>query len=354
VRKVRAMIALLVSIALAGLAAYVVYRYLGRPTGQPTPTAPPSQAEKKAPPAPPKTLSQRIEPGMRAVTLEVDDVTGGSRELAFGDRVDILAVTPIPEIPEGRVSRQLISGAMVMAVGVAGKPAGRHAKQWTVTLAVTPEEAATLSSADPAATLRIMIRNPGDGDTADHRATAFTPSGGIHLYTPQKRDLGTLIAPGKRAMTLDIAPTDGVGGIFEPDDRVDIIVTCVWGNLALQSQDKPGEAGVLRETHRNSRILMQNIKIIATDRSLVWDSGANRTSARVILEVSPAQAEQLTVLADSKKDRNIIRLISRNQHDHQQSHTAGAELLDLISDKRPYQRVELIRGSLRKDQTFYR
>ncbi len=347
---------MLASLALASLAAFGVYRYLSQPAAKPTPTAPPPQAQTQPKPSltPPPTLIRRIDPGMRLVTLEVNDITGGSRELAFGDRVDVFAITPIPDIPEGRISRPLVGGVRVMAVNAVGKASDRHAQRWTVSLVVTPAQAATLSTADPAAMLRLVLRHPDDDTAIPYPATVFTPSGGIHAGIAHERDLADLIAPGKRAMTLDVGPTDGVNGIFRPDDRVDIIVTSVWGNMALSAEDKPGETGVLRETHRNSRTLMQNIRILATDRSLAWNDGLNQTSSRVTLEVTPRQAEQLTVLADSKKGRNIIRLVSRNQDDHQPSATAGAELLDLISDKRPYQRVELIRGALRKDQTFYR
>lgn len=345
------MIALIVSLALAGLAAYGAFGYLSRPRTAP---APPAPAAKAPPPPPPKTFSQKIEKGMRAVTLEVDAVTGGSRELAPGDRVDVLAVAPIPDHPEGRVSRQLVSGARVMAVSAAEATGGRSARKWTVTLTVPAADASALATADPAAKLRLVVRHPKDDGAGDPAVTAFSPTGGITAYAPQNRDLDTLIARGMRAITLDVAPTDGVGGVFRPGDRVDIVVTCPWGNISLQSQDKPGEQAVLRETHRNARILLQDIRVIATDRSLAWDTDPNRQAGRVTLEVTPRDAERLTVLADSKKGKNIIRLISRNQSDHQWVQTPGAELLDLLSERRPYKRVEMIRGPQRKDQTFYR
>jgi Flp pilus assembly protein CpaB len=157
-----------------------------------------------------------------------------------------------------------------------------------------------------------------------------------------------------RAITLDVAATDGVGGVFQPDDRVDVVVTSVWGNVSLEAQNKPGEKSVLKSTHRNSRILMQNIRVIATDSSLSGSTGPNRRSSRVTLEVTPRDAERLTVLADSKKGRSLLRLISRREDDDRNVATSGAELLDLISDKIPYTSVEMIRGLERKDQTFYR
>ena len=351
-RKIRGIIALLLALGLAGIAAYSVYGFLSRPRVQQQ-SAP---LEKKAPPPPPpqKKMSERIEPGMRAVTLNIDTAGGIPHELTPGDRVDVLAVAAAPDLPEGRISRQLLAGVRVMAVDDPPQASGRKIRERSVTLTVTPAEALALATVDPAAKLRLVLRNPEDEDQSPLQATAFSPAMGAAPFQWQRRDLDVLIKPGMRAITIETVPTDGVGGLFQPGDRVDVIVTCPWGNISLQSQDKPGEQAVLRETHRNARIMLQNIRVVATDRSLAWESGPNQKAGRITLEVTPQDAERLTVLADSKKGRNIIRLVSRNHSDRKRVHTAGVELLDLLSERRPYMRVEMIRGPLRKDQTFYR
>lgn len=351
-RKVRGIIALLLAFGLAGICAYAVYGYLNKPRAMPA--AAPVKAEKPPPPPPEKTFSQRIELGMRAVALSLDAAAGIPRELAAGDRVDVLAVTPAPDLPEGRITRLLLTEARIMAVEDAPLAGVRKARERSVTLTVTPADAAILATVDPAAKLRLILRNPDDEGQEELQATAFAPTMGIGAFRPQPRDLDTFIAPGMRAFTLEVSPTDGVDGIFRPGDRVDVIVTCPWGNISLQAQDKPGEQAVLRETHRNSRIMLQDIRVVATNRSLAWAPGPNPTAGRVTLEVTPEDAERLTVLTDSKQGRNMIRLISRNSRDHQPIATPGAELIDLLSERRPYMRVEMIRGPLRKDQTFYR
>ena len=348
-RKVRGIIAVVVALILAGVAAYAVYGYLNPPKAPPP--APKPVAEKKTPP-PPKPFSHSIEPGMRAVTLAVDEVESGSRDLADGDRVDVLAVTSMPGLPEGRLTRLLVGGARVMTVNRPGENSGRNARQWSVTLAVTPVQTAAISSATPAAKLRLAIRHPDDDDNKPTQVTAFTPNRGVSAYLPQARDLNTMIAPGMRAITVEVVPTDGVGGVFQPGDRVDVVATCPWGNTTSTSE--VGAEGTVTETHRNSKILLQNIRILATDRSLVWDSDLNQTADLVTLEVTPADAEKITVLTDSKKGRATIRLISRNQDDHLRVATKGAELLDLISDKIPYKEVETIRGEMKKKETLYK
>ena len=346
-RNIRGLIALAFSLLLAFIVATAVYRHISKPAPAPPPAA---KVEKN----PPRTFSQRIDKGMRAVTLKVDDVSSAAGQLNPGDRVDILAVTPIPGDVEGNVSRLLLSGVRIMELKNGEKSKRGKATASTVTLSVTPQEAAFLATADPAAALRLIARNPEDEDPTVQPATAFAADRGIGTYAAQPRDLKRLISPGMRAITLEVQPTDGVGGVFHPDDRVDIVVTCPWGNISMQEESTPGAAGVLRETHRNSRILLQNIRVIATSQSLSWEDDLNQSVRRITLEVTPADAEKLTVLADSKKGRSTLRIISRNQEDGTIAKTKGAELIDLLANQKPYLRVDMIRGEWRKDKTIYR
>ena len=135
-KKVRGIIALLAALVIAGLAAMGVYSNL-QPSEAPAP--PPEKEAKASPPPPPeKTFSQKIETGMRAVNLSVNEVTGGSRELAAGDRVDVLAVATMPDVPEGRIARLIIAGARVMAVEKPAASGGRGSRNHTVTLRPHP------------------------------------------------------------------------------------------------------------------------------------------------------------------------------------------------------------------------
>ncbi len=302
----------------------------------------------------PQGLSRKIRPGERAISLAVEFNRSASRELKAGDHVDVLAVTPIPGREKGRISRLIVSDVEVLSVENSGEPQRWKSRNLMVTLRVSSKGAAAIASAEPAATIRLVLRGSGDVSSTMPESIAFAPGEGITPYEPQTQHADRLITPGMRAITIDVAPTDGIGAVFRPGDRVDVVVTCPWGNISLKAQDRPGERAVLRQTHRNSRILFQDVKVIATDQSLVWNAHDNHPISRVTLEVTPQEAEKLTVLADSKKGRAVIRLISRNRNDHEVVRTSGAELLDLLSKKRAYRRVDMIRGPLRRDQTFYR
>ncbi len=355
-KKVRRIIALFVSLGLAGMAALAVYNFFNKPKPAPVRDKPVRVKAKqlKTVPEKPLSFSQTIPVGMRAVTLTITTRKNAVSELKKGDLVDVLAVTPIPDMAEGRVTRVLINAVQILGIKIDEKTGGRKAGNIAVSLLVTPAQASLIESASAASDLHLTLRNPEDKNISGQEATAFAPVAGGEKFTPQKRDLETLITPGMRAITLEVSPTDGVNGVFKPEDRVDVLVTSLWGNVSLKAEDKPGEAAVLKETHRNSRIMLQNIRIIATDNSLAWENGQNSLTKMVTLEVSPEDAEKLTVLADSKKGKNIIRLISRNQDDGSTATTEGAELLDLLSKRRAYMKVELIRGPFRKNQTFYK
>ncbi len=342
-----------IALLLAGLASFAVYNRLQQP-----------KKEKESPPAkvevqqkkeePPPRFSHSIAPGFRAISLDIDMTTGGLQKIAAGDLVDVLAVTPAPENKEGRLSRLLLEGVEVMDVNTGTETGGRSGRKQAVTLQVTPQQAANVAAADLAATLRLVLRNQQDQTPLQQVPAAFSSEGGMHFYLPQPLDIEALIAPGMRAMTLEVAATDGVGGIFRPGDRVDIVVTCPWGNVSLQSENDPGGKATIKETHRSSKIHFENLKIVTTDQSGHWNNERNQAVRQVTLEVTPQQAEALTVLVDSKQGQNMLRLISRNKNDDQIAGTQGVELLDLLGGRTPSSKVRIYRGPLVKDQVFYR
>ncbi|PIE73704.1 MAG: Flp pilus assembly protein CpaB [Deltaproteobacteria bacterium] len=349
-RKIRTLIALIVALFLAAAASLTVYFHLDRPQKQ-------AQAivnkKKKDEPVveKPRELSTAIEKGMRAVTIQVENQGNLLEQIVPGDWVDLVATTPIPGDREGQVSRLLFSGAKVIKLNKKETAGGRKAIRQGVTLMLGIDDAVAVAAANTAATFYLLLRNPEDKNRDKADSVAFESFRGISRYAGQKRDINKLVSSGMRAITLKVEPTDGVSGIFAPGDRVDVLVTCPYGNIAGGSE--VGAEGVVRETHRNSRILLQNIKIAATSQSLVWESERGRAVQRVTLEVTPQDAEKLTVLADSKKGKSTLRLISRNSNDTEKIKTPGQDLLTLLTKRRPYKRVELIRGPMRQEKTFY-
>jgi len=114
------------------------------------------------------TLPARLGPGMRAVSIAIDNVKGVAGLITPGDHVDVIAVPPRTgdETPRGIT---ILRDALVMAVGGAVQtmsvpvtPAlGTAAPALTtVTLALTSTQAEIIAGADINTTLRLALRNP--------------------------------------------------------------------------------------------------------------------------------------------------------------------------------------------------
>ena len=109
-------------------------------------------------------LSVVLKPGMRAISIAVDRVKDVAGLIKPGDRVDVIAV-PGRVGGETPVATTILRGALVLALGAqleSSAPASATDVQnaATVTLGVTPAQAALLATADVNATLRLSLRSP--------------------------------------------------------------------------------------------------------------------------------------------------------------------------------------------------
>jgi pilus assembly protein CpaB len=124
-----------------------------------------------------KTLAYAIEPGMRAITIPVDETSGIAYMITPGNHVDILCyLLTEEEDPESAENekikksyiRMLLENIMVLAVdnvfSSAGKAAGDSPAYTTMTLQVTPEQAMELSMAQAEGEIRTILRSPVDED----------------------------------------------------------------------------------------------------------------------------------------------------------------------------------------------
>jgi pilus assembly protein CpaB len=111
-----------------------------------------------------------IPPGMRAVSVPVNKVTGISGFVSPGTRVDVIALLPV-RAENGQATRRaftLLEDVKVLAV--AQSTDARETKPTladTVTLLVSPEDAHRLALASTEGTLQLSLRNFGDADAAN-------------------------------------------------------------------------------------------------------------------------------------------------------------------------------------------
>ena len=123
-------------------------------------------------------LAAVLEPGMRAVTVGVDAVTGTAGLIWPGDRVDLILTQSMQNasLPIGRrvAAETVLSDVRVIAIDqqlVQGSnTTGANSRGQTVTLEVTEEQAEQVSVAIRLGRLSLVVRSaePGPGGTHPH------------------------------------------------------------------------------------------------------------------------------------------------------------------------------------------
>ena len=108
-------------------------------------------------------LAPIIPPGMRAVSLRVNDVVGVAGFVLPGMRVDVL-VTGRPPNFNGTITTTVLQNIVVLSAGQVLQPESRGQAINTpvVTLLVTPEQAETLTLAGNEGRIQLVLRNGSD------------------------------------------------------------------------------------------------------------------------------------------------------------------------------------------------
>ena len=125
-----------------------------------------------------------------------------------------------------------------------------------------------------------------------------------------------IIPPGKRAVTVGVDPVSGVSGFILPDSYVDVIVTT-----------QPTDEGV-----KMSRIVLQNMQVLAVGQILEQTEGKPVPVPTVTLAVTPNEAERLAMASNEGR----LQLALRKFGDQEAVSTSG------ITVKR-YDRPMLVR-----------
>jgi pilus assembly protein CpaB len=103
----------------------------------------------------------------------------------------------------------------------------------------------------------------------------------------QGQGIAALLDPGLRAMAVEVDSVVGVAGFVQPGDFVDVITT--------MSPDEETKKTLNSEADRISRIILQNIKVLAVGEHLSTE-GREPVKVKVVtLAVSAQQSEQLAL-----------------------------------------------------------
>ena len=159
-------------------------------------------------------LQALVPPGMRAITIEVNEFSGVAGLLAPGCRVDVIAT--INEGPgEGRIAKTIVQNVKVTAVGrrTSGGvevPAAPAEMFKSVTILATLEDAEALELACATGRPRLVLRGGRDNDVTatagvsmnDLKGTGFRPDTGTSAIAvappPVTQPVAVVVAPTTR------------------------------------------------------------------------------------------------------------------------------------------------------------
>jgi len=159
-------------------------------------------------------LAAVLEPGMRAVSVPIDEATGNAGLVFPGDRVDLVLAQRLDRgAGAGSASEVVVRNVRVLAVGRRLSAAGEQgelssAKERTVTLEVTPEGAKRVALAQELGRLVLSLRSlardtsepPGEA-----AAAADAPLWDTELSRARGARRGVLVLRGGEAETVAVA-----------------------------------------------------------------------------------------------------------------------------------------------------
>jgi len=155
--------------------------------------------------------------------------------------------------------------------------------------------------------------------------------------------LPLMIEEGMRGMSVKVDNVTGVSGFITPNSRVDVLVA---GSPDGNGQD-----------NKRSRVILQNVRVLATGKSIEQRDEKPVEVPTVTLLVSPEQAEKLTLATTYEP----VRLALRNYRDEDLVATQGVSATQLFAERRPTNgkhkappppSVEVWLGDTRVSQTF--
>jgi pilus assembly protein CpaB len=138
-------------------------------------------------------LSPTIKPGMRAISIRVNEVIGVAGFVVPGSRVDVVSVLADPRSNNNEtLSRVVLSNVMVLSAGTRydqeeARTDGKAIRSTVVTLMVEPLDADRVALAQSKGELMLTLRHPLDLEPSDARGIRFAAllSGGGFEETPK-------------------------------------------------------------------------------------------------------------------------------------------------------------------------
>jgi pilus assembly protein CpaB len=157
------------------------------------------------------TLSALVKPGMKAVTIRVNDVEGVGGFVLPGDRVDVVLTR---QIDKGSATTEVVlQNTRVLAVDqVADERAAKAAVAKSVTLEVSTVEAQKVWLASSVGNLSLLLRQAGDTGESRTRKVTLNDLSGNELVSKDKDATATVVVTRAAAKQEYSVPVEGSRG----------------------------------------------------------------------------------------------------------------------------------------------
>jgi len=166
-----------------------------------------------------------------------------------------------------------------------------------------------------------------------------------------KSFMAAVLAPGMRAITINVGPTTSVAGFARPGDRVDLLLT-----TSIDRLDQDGQILRYYPTLKATETILTNLRLLGADQTISDPRppapGGTAPPHTVTLEVTPKQAEIISVASDrgglslvlhslAGSNTDIVRHVTRTYEDEA---IPGLGIIGPHS-LRPLPIMTLVRGS---------
>ena len=157
------------------------------------------------------TLSALVKPGMKAVTIRVNDVEGVGGFVLPGDRVDVVLTR---QIDKGQASTEIVlQNTRVLAVDqVADERAAKTTVAKSVTLEVSTVEAQKVWLASSVGNLSLLLRKAGETAETKTRKITLSDLSGNEPVIKDKDAIATVVVTRASAKQEYTVPVEGSRG----------------------------------------------------------------------------------------------------------------------------------------------
>jgi pilus assembly protein CpaB len=125
--------------------------------------------------------------------------------------------------------------------------------------------------------------------------TAGEPITEAQIARPGDRGfLAAVLTPGMRAISIDVNEPSSVAGLVFPGDRIDVLLNM---QFTIQQIGADGAQETSQYRPMTSETVLENVRLLATDRNLNDIEGEAKKINTVTIEVTPKQAEMIKVAA---------------------------------------------------------